>query len=198
MTDAPAIETLAGEAAATAIPDLARLRVAVFREWPYLYDGDLAYERRYLRKYADLPEATLVVARHGGRIVGAATALPLARTEEVLQAPFRAAGLDPRDWYYFGESVLEREFRGRGVGVAFFAAREARARALGYRHAAFCGVVRPDDHPARPAGYVPLDSFWRKRGYARRPELAASFSWKDLGDAGATAKPMAFWTRELG
>jgi GNAT superfamily N-acetyltransferase len=117
--------------------------------------------------------------------------------EESLRAPFRAAGLDPAAWYYFGESVLERGFRGRGVGVAFFAAREARARALGRRFAAFCAVVRPDDHPARPAGHVPLDAFWTRRGYARRPGLVASFAWKDVGDAAETAKTMEFWTRAL-
>jgi hypothetical protein len=28
-----------------ALDDLARLRIAVFADWPYLYEGDAAYER---------------------------------------------------------------------------------------------------------------------------------------------------------
>ena len=46
MTPAGAIrlETLAGAAIMAVVPDLARLRVAVFRDWPYLYDGDDAYQ----------------------------------------------------------------------------------------------------------------------------------------------------------
>ena len=132
----------------------------------------------------------------GARVVGAATALPLAAAEEEMQAPFAAGGMDPRDWYYFGESVLERAWRGRGIGVAFFAGREARAAALGFRRTAFCAVERPADHPLRPHGYVPLDAFWGRRGYVRRPELRASFDWRDIGQETETPHPMVFWTRE--
>lgn len=196
MTAAADLETLSGAAVRAVVPDLARLRVEVFRDWPYLYDGDLAYERRYLAKYAAMDDATIVVARVAGRIVGASTALPLARAEEEMQRPFRAAGLDPRDWYYFGESVLEAAHRGRGIGVAFFGAREARAAALGYRRTTFCAVERPDDHPLRPPGYQPLDAFWARRGYARRPELRASFDWRDIGAPAQAAHPMVFWTRQ--
>ena len=44
------IEVLAltGDALEAALDDVARLRIAVFRAWPYLYDGHLDYERRYL------------------------------------------------------------------------------------------------------------------------------------------------------
>jgi GNAT superfamily N-acetyltransferase len=197
MTGGPiAVETLAGAAIRAIVPELARLRVAVFRDWPYLYDGDLDYERRYLGKYAAMDDATIVVARDGARVVGAATALPLRRAEAEMQAPFIAAGLAAETWYYFGESVLEAGYRGRGIGVAFFAGREARAAALGYRRTTFCGVERPADHPARPAAYVPLDAFWTRRGYTRRPELRTSFTWRDLGATDETPHPMVFWTRE--
>jgi len=198
MTPAGAVrlETLAGAAIMAVVPDLARLRVAVFRDWPYLYDGDDAYERRYLAKYAGMADATVVVARDGERVVGASTALPLTKAEADMRAPFLAAGLDPRDWYYFGESVLDAAYRGRGIGVAFFQARETRAAALGYRRTTFCAVERPADHRLRPPGYVPLDAFWTKRGYVRRAELRARFSWRDIGEAAETAHPMVFWTRQ--
>ena len=192
-----AVETLEGEAVRTVISELARLRVQVFRDWPYLYDGDLDYERSYLAKYADLPDATVVVARDGARVIGASTALPLIRAEVAMQKPFRDHGHRVEDWYYFGESVLDHAYRGRGLGVAFFAGREARAQALGYRHTTFCAVERPADHPLRPKDYVPLDAFWAKRGYTRRPELRASFAWQDVDQPGETEHPMVFWTRTL-
>jgi GNAT superfamily N-acetyltransferase len=193
---AAAIETLSGGAIRAVVPELARLRVEVFRDWPYLYDGDLAYERRYLAKYAGMEDTTIVVARVDGRVVGASTALPLATAEKEMQRPFLDAGLDPRDWYYFGESVLEAAHRGRGIGVAFFRAREARAAALGFRRTTFCAVERPHDHPLRPAGHVPLDAFWTRRGYVRRPELRASFDWRDIGAKAEAPHPMVFWTRQ--
>ena len=45
------------------LDDVARLRIDVFREWPYLYDGDLGYERGYLAAYRDSAEAIVVGAR---------------------------------------------------------------------------------------------------------------------------------------
>lgn len=41
-------EVSVGEAMLGALDALAALRNEVFREWPYLHDGDLAYERGYL------------------------------------------------------------------------------------------------------------------------------------------------------
>ena len=160
------IARLTGEEMQTRLDDLARLRIAVFRAWPYLYKGTMAHEREYLPRYAAARTGTLVVAMDDGRIVGASTALGLDEEGDTVREPFEKAGMDLSSIFYFGESVLLPEYRGQGVGVRFFAEREAAAREHGYAHAAFCGVVRPDDHPARPADYEPLDSFWGKRGYA--------------------------------
>lgn len=197
MSDAVAIETLAGGAVMAVVPELARLRVEIFRDWPYLYRGDLDYERGYLGKYADLPDATIVVARVRGRVIGASTALPLARAEPAMQLPFLATGQALTDWYYFGESVLDPAYRGRGIGVKFFAEREARAAVLGYRQTTFCAVERPPRHRLRPRGYVPLDAFWTKRGYVRHPELLARFDWQDIDQNAETPHKMIFWTKTL-
>ena len=191
------VEVLSGSEVAPWITELARLRIAVFREWPYLYEGSLEYEQHYLAKFQDLPESTLVVVRDGERVVGASTALPLLQAEAEFQAPFVQAGLNPAEWYYFGESVLEPAYRGQGLGVAFFRYREARALELGYRRVTFCAVERPPDHPLRPTDYVPLDAFWQRRGFSKRPDLVGWFSWPDLGQPQASAKPMVYWVKAL-
>lgn len=191
------IEVLAGRAVEPVIADLARLRIAVFRDFPYLYDGDLDYERRYLRKFADLPESTVVVARDGAAVVGTSTALPMLRAGDEVVRPFRERGLDPVNFYYLGESVLLPAYRGQGIGVAFFRHREDRARALGYRYATFCAVDRPADHPRRPKDYVPLDAFWTHRGYVKRPDLVATFEWKELDEADESPKTLTFWIKDL-
>lgn len=191
------VEPLTGDALAAALPGVARLRIEVFRAFPYLYDGDLGYEERYLATYASSPGAIVVGAFDGERLVGAATGAPMEDHAREFAAPFAARGYDLGDIFYCGESVLLPQYRGRGVGHAFFDHREARGRELGRRWSCFCGVIRPDDHPARPADYAPLDPFWRKRGYAKMEGLVATFPWKDLGDTVATEKPMQFWVREL-
>lgn len=187
---------LTGNALAAALDDVARLRIAVFRDWPYLYDGDLDYERTYLTAYQS-PGAVVVVAEDGGRIVGASTGAPMADHAGDFAAAFADRPEPLSQIFYCAESVLLPGWRGHGLGHAFFDAREDHARRLGFRYSAFCSVQRPADHPLRPADYRPLDAFWRKRGYAPLPGVVATFSWKDVGQAEATDKPLQFWMRAL-
>jgi GNAT superfamily N-acetyltransferase len=189
---------LTGKDLAGALPAVARLRIAVFRDWPYLYDGSLAYEEKYLARLAAAAGAVIVTACDGDAIVGCATAAPLAEAGEEFAAPFRARGLNPARFFYCGESVLLPAYRGQGLGQAFFDRREAQARALGgFTHIAFCAVVRPEDHPLRPKNYSPLDAFWKKRGYAKAEGLVCRFAWKDVDQPAETEKTMQFWTRAL-
>jgi GNAT superfamily N-acetyltransferase len=192
------VAPLTGKSMAGALDALARLRIAVFRDWPYLYDGTLGYEQTYLAKLAAARGAVIVAAYDGEAIVGCATGAPMAEMEADISAPFKAGGYDVERIFYCGESVLLPAYRGRGLGHAFFDHREAQARALGgFTHAAFCAVVRPDDHPLRPKDYVPLDAFWQKRGYAKADGLVTRFGWKDIERSGETEKPMQFWMRAL-
>lgn len=190
-------ETLTGAALEPVLPALADLRIAVFREWPYLYEGDGGYERGYLRAYAESPGAAVIVAFDGEKAVGAATCQPMSRTHGTVGETFRAAGHDPAAWCYFGESVLLPAYRGQGAGVRFFAEREAHARAIGLDLCAFCAVVRDPTDPRRPADYTPLDAFWAKRGYAKRPELVCHFDWKEIGHEAETRHALAFWVKSL-
>jgi GNAT superfamily N-acetyltransferase len=192
------IEPLDPQRSADALDALARLRIAVFREFPYLYDGDLAYEQRYLARFAKADGAVIVAAFEDGRMVGAATGAPLAGQLPQFAEPFAARGHDLASLFYFGESVLLPAWRGRGLGHRFFDAREAHARSLGgFTRTTFCAVVRPEDHPLRPKDYRPLDAFWQKRGYQKVEGLVGRFAWKDLGEEQETEKPMQFWLREL-
>ncbi|MFN3937170.1 MAG: GNAT family N-acetyltransferase [Gemmobacter sp.] len=191
------VEALTGPALEAALDDVARLRIAVFRAYPYLYDGDMDYERRYVASYRDSSGAILVGAFDGTRLVGAATGTPLSDHADDFAAAFAGTGIALDRVFYCAESVLLPDWRGQGIGHRFFDLREAHARRLGFAQCAFCAVIRPADHPARPAGYSPLDPFWRGRGYAPLQGVVARFSWKDLGEAAETEKPLQFWIRDL-
>lgn len=190
------VRRFSGAALNDYLDDVARLRIEVFRDFPYLYDGTMDYERKYLQTYVRCPQAVVVVAFAGAEVVGASTAIPLRFEEDNFKQPFIDAGFDPADVFYCAESVLRRDYRGHGLGVRFFDEREAHARELGgFRHYAFCSVVRPADHPLRPPGYEPLDRFWLKRGYQKHPGLAAQYVWKDIDQPAETSKTLEFWLK---
>jgi GNAT superfamily N-acetyltransferase len=191
------VRALTGAALEAALEDVARLRIEVFRAWPYLYDGDLAYERDYLQSYRDSGNAIVVGAFDGAQLVGASTGMPLADHADDFGAAFAASCLDLTQIFYCAESVLLPDYRGQGVGHRFFDLREGHGRSLGFAKSAFCGVQRPADHPMRPADYAPLDPFWRARGYTPLEGAVAQFAWKDLGEAEESLKPLQFWIRDL-
>ncbi|MEM6758670.1 MAG: GNAT family N-acetyltransferase [Pseudomonadota bacterium] len=193
----PALRKLVGAEITAAIPDLARLRIDVFRDFPYLYDGDEAYELGYLEHYAHSAQAVLIAAYDGDWLVGASTAAPLMDHDAAFADALSRAGIDTASTFYCGESVLLPRYRGQGIGHTFFDMREAHARAQGYRQICFCAVLRPHDHPLRPKGYRPLDPFWSRRGYARVPGAVARLAWKDLDQAVETEKPLQVWLRAL-
>jgi GNAT superfamily N-acetyltransferase len=177
------------------LEDAARLRISVFREFPYLYEGDVDSEREYLEHYGNCVRSVFVLAICEGKIAGISTGLPLAEADESFQAPFSNAGLSPAGWFYCGESVLDPSWRGKGIGHRFFDEREAHARELGFTKTCFCSVKRPENHPLRPADYRSHDVFWTKRGYRKRPELCARFAWKQIDSAEEVENELVFWTR---
>ena len=180
------------------LEDIAKLRIEVFREWPYLYDGSLDYERTYMRKFSNAAGAVAVVAFDGDKVAGASTGMPLVQADPDFQAPFAANGMALERIFYCAESVLRAPYRGRGLYRAFFDGRESHARALGgFETCTFCAVVRPDDHPLRPPGAPSLEPVWRHFGYTPEPSLACHFAWKDVDQDHSTEKTLIFWKKDL-
>jgi GNAT superfamily N-acetyltransferase len=178
------------------LDDIGALRIAVFRDYPYLYDGTLEYEREYLQSYVLCPSSLVTLVLDEGRVVGATTCMPMNDESPELQTAFSAAGYDLASICYFGESILLPEYRGRGLGKAFFQRREAHAQQLGGMHiTAFCAVDRPIEHPRRPANYVPLNGLWEKQGYTQHPELQCEFIWKEIDEATESPKSLTFWLK---
>ncbi len=189
------LEVVTGEDRLALIDPLATLRLSIFRAWPYLYEGDLAYERIYLRTYIENDDALVVVARAGDDIVGVSTGIPLLAEPPEVRSAFDAATVAAS--FYGGETVLLPEWRGRGLYRQFLHAREEHAARQGFEQLVFCGVVRDPSHPSRPPDFIPLDDVWRHLGYAPCPGAQAQMSWRDLGEREESAKTMQFWSKRL-
>jgi GNAT superfamily N-acetyltransferase len=191
------VRALAGAEITAHVDDIAALRIAVFRDWPYLYDGIIAHERQYVASYRDHPGALLMGAFDLGRLVGASTSTPLEDLGPDFVAPFADLGVQAGSVLWGPESALLPAYRGQGIGHRFFEFREAHARALNRSHVAFASIVRPEDHPARPANARTNDAFWRGCGYQPMAGVTIAFAWKDTSDATETKKSLQVWVKEL-
>lgn len=188
---------LQGSQAAKFITPLSQLRMSVFFDFPYLYAGSLEYETRYLETYFASPESFVFLVEHEGQIVGAATAIKANQADEAVQQALLSRGLDLDRICYFGESILLSPYRGQGLGKLFFAEREAFAsNTLKSTMTLFCSVQRPDSHPLKPAGYLPLSTFWKNQGYQEVDGLTCEFVWQDRDSNEESAKLMQFWSKQ--
>lgn len=188
---------LKGQKALPFISDLAQLRIKIFREYPYLYEGDVEYENNYLRTYVDCSESFIVLVKDKERVVGVSTAVPLQFEMAECKKPFLDHGMVITEIFYLGESVLLPEYRGQGIYKSFFKERESAAREYGAKTTAFCAVERSEQDLRKPKDYVPLDTIWRHFGYEKHPELCAYFEWKEIGEKAQSPKPMHFWLKRL-
>ncbi|MCB0378965.1 MAG: GNAT family N-acetyltransferase [Bdellovibrionales bacterium] len=180
------------------IEELAKLRIQVFREFPYCYEGDMDNETRYLSTYLKTPNIHLILAFQDKKLIGASTSLPLLDEEEAIQKPFLEKGFKLDRVYYFGESVILSEARGQGTGHEFFRQREEQAKKMipDLEWTSFCGVNRPETHPLKPQNYRNLHEFWQRMGYEPRPDMQARLEWKDLGDDHKSEKTLTFWLKK--
>lgn len=180
------------------VTDLANLRMQVFREFPYLYEGDIEYEKNYLKTYFTSPKSFVALCYDEQKVIGACTAILLSEEQAEFQTPFLNKGFDPKTVCYFGESVLLSDYRGKGIGNRFMDLRLNFAQEFpGVNLAAFCAVIRDEHHPLRPKNYSPLDGFWRKRGFEKMPDFITEYSWRDVGDNSESPKKMQFWSKKI-
>ncbi|HEY2811395.1 MAG TPA: hypothetical protein VGJ00_08420 [Rhabdochlamydiaceae bacterium] len=180
------------------IPEIAKLRIEVFPEYPFLYIGDYEYEKRYLKKFLTMKNAIVVCAFDNDVLIGISTGYPFIYEAQNLQELFRSAHRNPEEYFCFGESVLRKTYRGLGIGKQFFDHREVHVQKLNrYKHICFYTVLRPLHDPKRPPDYRALSPFWNSRGFVEHPELIGTVSYQEIGETDETPKKMVFWIKDL-
>ncbi len=197
MTQKLRIIRLKGNEILPFIADLAKLRIEIFRNYPYLYEGDLEYENNYLTTYVSCPESIMILVLENDHIVGASTAIPLEFETAQCQKPFIDQGMNIQNIFYLGESVLLPEYRGRNIYRHFFHERELAATEYGCHATTFCAIERSPNDSRRPKNYVTLDKIWEHFGYKKYPELCAYYEWKEIGEKTISNKPLIFWLKNL-
>lgn len=176
------------------LAELAQLRITIFREYPYLYDGNMTYEAHYLERYARCSEAQVWVLQDQGRVVGAATGLPLWAEDSEFQAPFQDAETNIRAWFYIGEVLLLPAWRGLGYGRRLIHQMLDSIDVERYPKQCLYTVQAPER--LKPAEYRSLrpESF----GFVQHPSRKAYVSWQCIDETEPSVKTLDVWERSSG
>lgn len=197
MTDIH-VRAFIGPSLHTYFHSIAKLRIDVFRDYPFLEEPDLYRETLGLKRYLTSKEAIGVLVFDNTTLVGVSLGAPLSLECEQIQKPFRERFHDISTYFYFGESALLKQYRSRGIGHHFFDVREAHVRHFKkYKHICFFDPFRPEIDTYKPADYLSLHDFWRKRGYIHCPDLHCKLKWKEIHEKESTEKCLTFWVKDL-
>ena len=188
---------LTGAAIADALDDLAALRLDIFPEYPYLYQGSREDELAYLATYAEAPDACVILTDDGLTVIGAATGMPLIHEDAHMLDAFAGTTFPLNEIYYVGELLFRPAYRNCGLGQKLLDRLESHIRSLGrYRRLTCATVERPEDHPLRPSDYIPIARFLARTGFVRLPGVTTHFIWRET-DGVKRDHPMQFWSKEL-
>ena len=197
MTDIH-IRSFAGGGIKPYIHSIAKLRSEVLRDYPYFEEPDLNYNTQYLKTISSCKEAIAVLIFDNTTLVGVSLGYPLALESPDFQLPFKERNLPISSYYFFGESILLKPYRGRGIGHHFFDAREAHVSHLpAFKQICFCVPLQMESSAGRPSDFVPLHDFWRKRGYVNHPEMQIHVSRKRVEGIHPQESVMTFWIKEI-
>lgn len=189
-------QVLQGSAILPYVAQVAELRIEIFREFPYLYKGDMETERGYFKSYSQCLNSLFVIARENGKVVGALTGIPLADALDECWTSHSDMAIDRV--YYWGDIVVQKQHRGKGLGKKLCELFEKAIKEMkSFEMIAFKEIIRAGNHPKRPKDYHSLDAFWQKRGYKKHPELTSSVSWKEIGSVEKVDHEMVFWLKTL-
>lgn len=192
------VHTYIGAEIGAFIEPLGRYRIEIFREFPYLYAGDMDYERNYLSRYVRSNESFLLLGQDAAGIACACTGIPLEHEMDEFKAPFIRHGSPVANKFYLGEIMIRNDLRGQGLGTRVMnLALNTIARAGKYQDVVLCTVMRPRNHPLKSAGYRKNDKLWLNLGFCKLVDHEVFFSWKDLGEVRETMKPMNYWLKSL-
>lgn len=181
---------------------IALMRIENFKEFPYLYQGNLEYEKKYLKTYLENPQAILIAGFCGKDIIAISTGLPVMNNSELLQnikTLFEANNLNLSEYYYFAETIINFSYRGRGLYSKIISLREQAAIARGYNNGCFVTVIRENKHPLKPANYKSPEPIFEHCGY-QKSSIIFTYSWPTLqmdGSVKEQKNPLVFWFKKL-
>jgi hypothetical protein len=191
------IKSLDGESAREFFNEIAQIRIDLFREFPYLYDGSIEYEREYLETYFKSKNSKIILGLDKGKIVAFSSSISLNEEIEEIKAPFLNRNLDISQYHYIGEVMIKNEYRNLSLPLEFERIHKEFATQKGHSKLVFMTVRRELNDISRPYKYKDPEKLWRYIGYKILDNMNIEMSWKRIDTGKDENNVLDIWQKNL-
>lgn len=181
---------------------VAQMRIKEFANYPYLYDGNMDYEKEYLTYYTKNEHSMLILVKEKNKVIACATSTPLSVFIDFFgdsRNSFERASKNIDQFYYYGEIIILPQYRNLGLGNQIYNKRLEYAKSLAYKNVAIITVVRPSDHKLKPNNYIETYGLFEKQGF--KPNgITCENSYLTFVECGVSKEKlnlMKYWEKEL-
>ena len=176
---------------------VADVGLAVFREYPYFFEGTVSEYLDYLLMGANSKHSLFVIAEQDNQVIGVIWGVPVVDYTLDMIHMFSTHGIEPSKLFYLSGLTVLRDYRGRDVGYILYRKFENEVKKQGiYPLLTYCEVIQSSDR-ASPIDYVGLDSYASRIGFVKHPELMCYWSWREVDSLQIKEHPMVFWIKNL-
>lgn len=190
--DSIVIETLKGSETLPYLQTLMELRLSFFREAPYLYEGTLAEEEKYVQMYSAANDSLFAVAKEGNNVIGMITGLPFTESKEQNQRLVDQISVSPHG-FYLGEVVFLGTPSDHLKQKLYQAFEESIKKLSCYDSLFVCEIEREPGSSDGPSTAMS----WEEHGFVRDPNLSVIYPWQEIGNEAESDHLMVFWKKEL-
>ena len=190
------IETFRGTETAPYIQDIVKLCNAIYREPPYLYNGDDEEYTAYIESLSQANDVVICLVFDGEKAVGLSIGRPLIQTRGPYKETLVEHGYDLNQFFYLGEFGLLSGYRDCRIEEAMYLEIEKAAFVDGaFDMICVWDIVDPNQFSSDTC-FVE-DYFWKKLGFVQHPELNFQIVWINIGDTQESSHLAVYSIKEL-
>lgn len=154
---------------------------AIYREPPYLYNGEDEEYTAYIESYSQSNDAIICLAFDNEKAVGLAIATPMLKTRDLYKKTLLEHGYELDSLFYLGEFGLNSNYHNCGIEEAIYYKIENLVRKAD-AYSMIC-LWEIEDLYQKNFEDTPGHDFWNKLGFLRHREVNFEISWTNIGDS---------------
>lgn len=193
------IEKMQGTQIDPYLAEIIQFVTKMYRDYPYLYNGDDAGYQQYLNTYAQAKEGVIFVAFDGKKIVGVASGMPMADSRDIFKPTLVRHGYSIKNIYYIGEFGVSPEYHGKGIESTLMSKMEQFIK----EHKQYNTISLWELNPAsssqtqRAPTHFPNGIFLQNNGFAYHPELNFIVHWTNINEKHESPHLAVYWLKDL-